>query len=98
MSEIFKYRTDIHTIETNVPNSQPTLITQIVEWMLRKFQYCITNTQINWCYKISHPRAEVTSNLEISHLVNLKSDSTESTLVSTIDGVGTIVLHLTLPN
>ena len=39
---------------------------------------------------VEHPRAEVVSRLgDFSGLVNLKPDSPESTLVSTIDGVGT---------
>ena len=92
MSGDFKYRTDIHTIETNVPNSPTNFNYADCGVDVDKANTIVSQIHklIGATQKISHPRAEVTSKLgDFSGLVNLKSDSTESTLVSTIDGVGT---------
>ena len=92
MSGDFKYRTDIHTIETNIPNSPTQFNYTDCGVDVEKANDIVADIhkKISQTQNITHPRAEVVSKLgDFSGLVNLKADSTESTLVSTIDGVGT---------
>ena len=92
MSGDFKYRTDIHTIETNIPNSPTRFNYTDCGVDVEKANNIVSaiHERIGATQKVEHPRAEVVSRLgDFSGLVNLKPDSQESTLVSTIDGVGT---------
>lgn len=92
MNGDFKYRTDIHTIETNIPNSPTRFNYTDCGVDVEKANNIVSaiHERIGATQRVEHPRAEVVSRLgDFSGLVNLKTDSPESTLVSTIDGVGT---------
>ena len=92
MSGDFKYRTDIHTIETNIPNSPTTFNYADCGVDVEKANSIVSKIfeHIGSTQSVEHPRAEVISKLgDFSGLVNLKPHSGENTLVSTIDGVGT---------
>ena len=92
MSGDFKYRTDIHTIETNVPNSPTSFNYTDCGVDVEKANTIVSEIHklIGATQQVEHPVADVTSKLgDFSGLVNLKQNSKETTLVSTIDGVGT---------
>ena len=88
----FYYRRDIHSIQTNIPDS-PTNFSykdsgvdvENANSIVSSIQEKISETQM-----ISRENAIVLSKLgDFSGLVKLKGNNSDTVLVSTIDGVGT---------